>query len=344
MKVLSTSKSRGTSCYRAPELLQDEAKFSKMVDIWSLGCVLHELITLKRAFASDYQVYIYCETVGHSFNIEFDFPTAFWQHQISECIRELLHRQPDERPRASTVCNLFSGYTAISTDMRIESLVDSSLSYSEWKRLADRDLSECECLVALAHAYQNKNRSIALGIYKGIVNKYVQEGRLGNSLNEWRNQPLSLNAMESEVNSVWNNLAQGLTDNLLDGEAIVLYKALLQHAPGSLSLSKSLSKLYLANEEYDMAIETYDSVIETEPSDLSAWHGLCEVYISKNDSENAVARCREGVAKYRDNPIPALILINVYAAKQDYKNAILTYMQARKAYGDNVAYAVRRPG
>ena len=111
-------------------------------------------------------------------------------------------------------------------------------------------------------------------------------------------------------------LAQVLTDNLLYEEAIVLYKALLQHTPGNLSLSTSLSKLYLAIEDYDMAIETYDSVIEAEPSDLSAWHGLCEVYISKNDFDNAIARCREGVAKYRDNPIPALVLSNVYAASR----------------------------
>ena len=76
--------------------------------------------------------------------------------------------------------------------------------YSEWKRVADKDLSECEVLVALAHTYQNTNRPIALGIYQEIVNKYVQEGRFGNSLNGWRDQPLSLNGMESEVNSVWN--------------------------------------------------------------------------------------------------------------------------------------------
>ena len=39
-----------TICYRAPELLLGETNYSTEVDIWSLGCILLELLTKKTAF------------------------------------------------------------------------------------------------------------------------------------------------------------------------------------------------------------------------------------------------------------------------------------------------------
>ena len=39
----------GTPCYMAPELL-DERPYDYKADVWSVGCVLFELLQLKRAF------------------------------------------------------------------------------------------------------------------------------------------------------------------------------------------------------------------------------------------------------------------------------------------------------
>jgi len=57
----TTQYGRGTTGYRAPELLPQEGtvaptRFSKASDIWSLGCVLYELMFLTRLFASDWAV------------------------------------------------------------------------------------------------------------------------------------------------------------------------------------------------------------------------------------------------------------------------------------------------
>ena len=42
--VRSSSLSRGTPGYRAPELLSDtKSVFNNKVDIWSMGCILYEL-------------------------------------------------------------------------------------------------------------------------------------------------------------------------------------------------------------------------------------------------------------------------------------------------------------
>lgn len=47
----SSYTSRGVACYRAPELLQGKQAHRKS-DIWSLGCILYELVTSRAAFSS----------------------------------------------------------------------------------------------------------------------------------------------------------------------------------------------------------------------------------------------------------------------------------------------------
>ena len=102
-----TMQARGTPRYRAPELLEEEAAFTNKVDIWSLGCILHELTTLRSAFHEDWKVQQYAMSTS-PLPIHVPFSSALVQHHVSENIRELLHRDPSKRPRAATVCRLFS--------------------------------------------------------------------------------------------------------------------------------------------------------------------------------------------------------------------------------------------
>jgi NIMA (never in mitosis gene a)-related kinase len=50
-KGVTTKFSRGTPCYRAPELLDEQARFTEKVDIWALGCILYEVATGDKAFS-----------------------------------------------------------------------------------------------------------------------------------------------------------------------------------------------------------------------------------------------------------------------------------------------------
>ncbi len=52
----STQDGRGTTGYRAPELLRETSVFNSKVDIWALGCILYELVFCKKAFSDDYEV------------------------------------------------------------------------------------------------------------------------------------------------------------------------------------------------------------------------------------------------------------------------------------------------
>lgn len=62
-QLVTTRYSRGRNCYRAPELLHETtAKYSVKSDIWAFGCLVFEMITGRKAFASDYAVGQYAES------------------------------------------------------------------------------------------------------------------------------------------------------------------------------------------------------------------------------------------------------------------------------------------
>lgn len=49
----TTRYSRGSACYRAPEVLDWPARYNNKADIWALGCIIHELATGEKAFHND---------------------------------------------------------------------------------------------------------------------------------------------------------------------------------------------------------------------------------------------------------------------------------------------------
>ena len=55
-RLLTTRLSRGISGYRAPEVLEDDAKFNNKADIWALGCICYEVLVGIKPFTSDWHV------------------------------------------------------------------------------------------------------------------------------------------------------------------------------------------------------------------------------------------------------------------------------------------------
>jgi serine/threonine protein kinase len=59
-KGLNTTRlSRGTSSYRAPEILREDARYNNKADIFALGCIIYEIVTCRKLFASDFAVWEY---------------------------------------------------------------------------------------------------------------------------------------------------------------------------------------------------------------------------------------------------------------------------------------------
>ena len=55
----TTRYSRGTACYRAPEILKTPAKYNNKADMWALGCIVYELSTREKAFPNDWAILEY---------------------------------------------------------------------------------------------------------------------------------------------------------------------------------------------------------------------------------------------------------------------------------------------
>lgn len=105
-----TKYSRGTSSYRAPELLKDgTSTFTNKVDIWAIGCILYELVARKKVFVGDGAIFQYSlEYASCEKNIEIPFATDTLPDEdrrifVSRMIREMLEIVADKRPRAEDV-------------------------------------------------------------------------------------------------------------------------------------------------------------------------------------------------------------------------------------------------
>lgn len=105
---VATEQGRGTTGYRAPELLSESnLSFNKMVDIWSLGCILYELCVGKKAFENDWAT--------HEFSLQRELKTVSIPnfnghicHRLEQLISETLHHTPQSRPSAISLKDRFS--------------------------------------------------------------------------------------------------------------------------------------------------------------------------------------------------------------------------------------------
>lgn len=84
----------GTPCYMAPELLE-ERPYDYKVDVWSAGCVLYELASLKRAFEASSMAGLVHRVVYK--------PAPRLPGPLGELLKLMLSKRPLDRPDISDV-------------------------------------------------------------------------------------------------------------------------------------------------------------------------------------------------------------------------------------------------
>jgi len=113
----TTRYSRGTACYRAPEILQEPAKYNNKADIWAFGCIVYELATKKKAFDSDIATLnsSFPGFLGwwplsfHTLNAPFPDHGRSWNlfdgcyQTLKSGLHQILKRDPQSRPNANTL-------------------------------------------------------------------------------------------------------------------------------------------------------------------------------------------------------------------------------------------------
>jgi serine/threonine protein kinase len=107
--LLISNDSRGTNCYRAPELVTFDAVYNNKVDIWSMGCILYELAVGRRAFNSDWATSEYKKASGTTLEIHLDeYFSTQCKESIKMYIMHMLQVDSTLRPSATHLLEEFS--------------------------------------------------------------------------------------------------------------------------------------------------------------------------------------------------------------------------------------------
>ena len=90
----------GTPYYASPEVWKDKPYDSKS-DIWSLGCVIYEMATLKPPFRAEDMDGLYKKVIKGAYTKIGDNVSK----QIAQIIKSMLQVNPSNRPDASQLLN-----------------------------------------------------------------------------------------------------------------------------------------------------------------------------------------------------------------------------------------------
>ena len=104
---------KGTKEYSAPEMIKENSKYSKKVDIWSLGCIIYELCTLKMCFDEDdsesleglLRLYKKIEKGEHE-----EINLQFYKPELQKLIDSLLKVDYKKRPDINEIYDLVFEY------------------------------------------------------------------------------------------------------------------------------------------------------------------------------------------------------------------------------------------
>jgi serine/threonine protein kinase len=86
---MTTRYARGTTGYRAPELVREAATYNNKVDIWAFGCLAFELITRQKAFDNDWGVMNF--TSADRISARFQFALLSMDIRSKALLREIIN-------------------------------------------------------------------------------------------------------------------------------------------------------------------------------------------------------------------------------------------------------------
>jgi len=128
---------RGTSGYRAPELLREKAVNTIGADIWAVGCICFELAVGRKPFKVDWEVRDYAVNRARIPELDSDWPEACRRH-VFDSVKECLAIDYKDRPMAPQERDLFAAYTHLMKPGIAEVVFSEPIilpSYTEWKTM-----------------------------------------------------------------------------------------------------------------------------------------------------------------------------------------------------------------
>ncbi|EAR94643.2 plant dual-specificity MAP kinase kinase family domain protein (macronuclear) [Tetrahymena thermophila SB210] len=174
----------GTPYYLSPEICQQKP-YNQKTDIWSLGCILYELCTLRHAFDAKHQQGLVLKILKGNYP---SIPNCY-SPQLSDLIGEMLQRHPAKRPSVKKI--LEKQFLANTINKILANMVQQSSN-----RKGTSSQNDVQVIQQLAEGIQSNN--IERQITKNDENqaplaKQQQEQQKSNIQNS-NQQPQSLNS------------------------------------------------------------------------------------------------------------------------------------------------------
>ena len=273
----TTALSRGTPCYRPPELYFDPARFTETADIWGLGCILYECLTGSKAFLGDYAVMQYSENERP--NISVPWPSKLWPNLVISTVYHLLRKDPSQRPTVTSVLDILKSYKTVLVRPLAEPIFEMAyVSFPEWLVLRARCSSEIEWLYELGEDLCVRGEEFKVAarvLHEEVVHQYFETIERLHEFNlrnledsEFAEDPklentkalfrkLLAHLPERLVPWVCYEIAVYVTSRKDDwDDAISICKAGMRNYPQNVVLPMLLTKLYAEEGRYDDAVET----------------------------------------------------------------------------------------
>ena len=266
---------RGTAGYRAPELLTS-SKFTNKVDIWALGCIIYELATGRMAFCDDFAVK---GSPDSTLQISISLLPENHLTYLSDCVHEMLDRNPEQRPPISIVLALVKSYSIL-LDLQILQKSQLIPSYHQWKELVGEKPRDVTAFFSdLVDWYHSGKQNDALiQLLTALAKRFPD-------IRKFREQ---LAKVYEEMGS-WNMAIEtwkDLVDKYPSDEALYgkLAYALLSHHDCRL-LSRVLKELAEKHPE-----NTQTTVLETAPHEVNhEYNNIAVVASAKRGSLNGIS-------------------------------------------------------
>ncbi|XP_066910104.1 serine/threonine-protein kinase Nek8-like [Clytia hemisphaerica] len=105
----------GTAHYMSPEVVEGKS-YNYKSDIWSLGCILHELITLKRTFDAEFLSAI----ISKILRCDYSPMPMNYSDELRQLVKDILQIDPAKRPDVNAILAapvLINAYFDLETDV-----------------------------------------------------------------------------------------------------------------------------------------------------------------------------------------------------------------------------------